>query len=964
MAQQIKLKRSAVAGKIPTTASLATGEIAINTNDGKLFFKRDDDTIQTIVTTNAVITGSLNINGPITGSDIQIDDWGSVSASLSNLGSLSNPTLQDVTDNGNTTTNSLEVGGLTGSGDFLIEKTLPLLVLNNQGSVPLVNGYGSYINLQTDQWNSAPVGSPMAVINATDGSASHKGSLSFDKATEGLSDIKFYNTNFGNFTKPALNISSSGEVFASGSISGSDIYINQWGSISASLASIETNTGILNLQDVTDNGAATTNSITAANFSGSYIDFTPLSNGDAPAHKDGRLYYSSDDGTLTFYNEEADISLQVGQEFYKRVQNTSGATISNGTPVRISGSQGDKPLIWPALAEDHSNQNVFENHIIGIATHDIENNSTGYVTEKGVVKSVDTTGFAAGDILYLQTGSAGFRNTPPPFPYDIIQVGTVIRSATNGFIEVTPKEPTHFNNISGLSGSVTGPGDLWVYQANGAWTPTKTLSGSYTIDNGNLTVVGNVDSNDITIDDWGSLSASLASIGVTAANNLYTSNGTISSNRTVNGGSNSLSFTNLSSFSVNNSPIFLEGPLYLGVNIPAATGSALNNTLYIDTVSGEVKYGSSPTLDSVTGNGSSTTNDISIGSLTVGSGENITFTGNAAIQTNNNSFELDADINANGAGFINLRTSNVTRAQINNTGVIVTGDLDSDDVTIDDWGSVSASLESINAQALTIPTLDQVVSAGGTTTGDIEVQNLTVNGTGSFAYIQSVTGSAKIIGDAYIILNANAPSERYAGIKVFDSGSTGETGSLEYDSVANHWFYESVNEGYASVLMSGPKASRGALSVPTSGSLVLAVGNHLYSSNVSDLDGQVTINSDTTINGDITHDTYSVLQSGKVTVDDDSIGIIGGTYSGTTYAGAVMDYVIYDATRTNQRTGTVLVSANSTTVVHSENVTTDIGNTDGAEIVTTIGSGNFRLNLDNKVGTTMYVTYNIKLLKV
>jgi len=73
MAQNIKLKRSSVPGKVPTTAQLEAGEIAINTADGKLYFERDDASIQTIVTTNAVITGSLNITGPITGSDVRIN---------------------------------------------------------------------------------------------------------------------------------------------------------------------------------------------------------------------------------------------------------------------------------------------------------------------------------------------------------------------------------------------------------------------------------------------------------------------------------------------------------------------------------------------------------------------------------------------------------------------------------------------------------------------------------------------------------------------------------------------------------------------------------------------------------------------------------------------------------------------------------------------------------------------------
>jgi hypothetical protein len=42
MANQIILKRSSTAGKAPTTAQLALGEIAINTHDGKIFIKKDD----------------------------------------------------------------------------------------------------------------------------------------------------------------------------------------------------------------------------------------------------------------------------------------------------------------------------------------------------------------------------------------------------------------------------------------------------------------------------------------------------------------------------------------------------------------------------------------------------------------------------------------------------------------------------------------------------------------------------------------------------------------------------------------------------------------------------------------------------------------------------------------------------------------------------------------------------------
>jgi hypothetical protein len=42
MAQTIKLKRSATQGAIPTTSSLALGEVAINTYDGKMYIKKND----------------------------------------------------------------------------------------------------------------------------------------------------------------------------------------------------------------------------------------------------------------------------------------------------------------------------------------------------------------------------------------------------------------------------------------------------------------------------------------------------------------------------------------------------------------------------------------------------------------------------------------------------------------------------------------------------------------------------------------------------------------------------------------------------------------------------------------------------------------------------------------------------------------------------------------------------------
>jgi len=72
MANTIVLKRSATPGKVPTTSQLALGEIAINTNDGLIYIKKDDGVTASVVQIGGVTsvngeTGSVTIDtGDIT----------------------------------------------------------------------------------------------------------------------------------------------------------------------------------------------------------------------------------------------------------------------------------------------------------------------------------------------------------------------------------------------------------------------------------------------------------------------------------------------------------------------------------------------------------------------------------------------------------------------------------------------------------------------------------------------------------------------------------------------------------------------------------------------------------------------------------------------------------------------------------------------------------------------------------
>jgi hypothetical protein len=118
--------------------------------------------------------------------------------------------------------------------------------------------------------------------------------------------------------------------------------------------------------------------------------------------------------------------------------------------------------------------------------------------------------------------------------------------------------------------------------------------------------------------------------------------------------------------------------------------------------------------------------------------------------------------------------------------------------------------------------------------------DIVVNGTGSFTYLESVTGSAKIIGDAYIILNNNTPAERYAGLVVQDSGSAGVTASLEFDGQNNDWFYEYSDDGGVTtdhgVVLFGPEYNtKGSPTYPTSNRLVKGNGDHhIVDSSITD----------------------------------------------------------------------------------------------------------------------------------
>lgn len=62
MANTIQHKRSATASSVPSTGSLSAGELAVNTADGKLFLKKDDNTIVQVGNQPAGSSGQVQFN--------------------------------------------------------------------------------------------------------------------------------------------------------------------------------------------------------------------------------------------------------------------------------------------------------------------------------------------------------------------------------------------------------------------------------------------------------------------------------------------------------------------------------------------------------------------------------------------------------------------------------------------------------------------------------------------------------------------------------------------------------------------------------------------------------------------------------------------------------------------------------------------------------------------------------------
>jgi hypothetical protein len=109
------------------------------------------------------------------------------------------------------------------------------------------------------------------------------------------------------------------------------------------------------------------------------------------------------------------------------------------------------------------------------------------------------------------------------------------------------------------------------------------------------------------------------------------------------------------------------------------------------------------------------------------------------------------------------------------------------DTIIAGWGSVSASLASIQAGTSAL-SLDDVTNVGSTTANSIQVGGLTVTGNLTVQGTTTTIDSTEVnVGDRIITLNT-AGTAADGGIQVIDPVSTAGTGSLLWSATNDYWY--------------------------------------------------------------------------------------------------------------------------------------------------------------------------------
>ena len=177
---------------------------------------------------------------------------------------------------------------------------------------------------------------------------------------------------------------------------------------------------------------------------------------------------TSTDGSVTVSTASgvADLSVAVAgssTNVIVQVRNTTGATLTKGTAVYISGATGQIPTVSKALASSDATSA----QTLGLMSADLSNNSNGYVTVIGLVTNIDTSAYTDGAQLYLSGTTAGTLTATKPYaPTHLVYVAVVEHAhPTQGKLFVKVQNGYELDEIHNVSAQSPSNGQTIIYNA-------------------------------------------------------------------------------------------------------------------------------------------------------------------------------------------------------------------------------------------------------------------------------------------------------------------------------------------------------------------------------------------------------------------------------------------------------------------------------------------------------------------
>ena len=146
------------------------------------------------------------------------------------------------------------------------------------------------------------------------------------------------------------------------------------------------------------------------------------------------------------------------------VRNNTGATLTAGQVVYISGAAGNRAAV--ALAQ--ANLEATSSGTYGMVSAPIANNSDGTIVIAGFVANINTSAFTDGDLLYLSpTVAGGFTSTKPTAPDNLVYIGVVARAHPNqGVIQLRISNGFELDELHDVSASSPSNNDLLTFETS------------------------------------------------------------------------------------------------------------------------------------------------------------------------------------------------------------------------------------------------------------------------------------------------------------------------------------------------------------------------------------------------------------------------------------------------------------------------------------------------------------------